>query len=368
VGFGAVQDWLGASLARVQLRTNFIDLLERAPDVEVGEPRVPRRQGHVLESAGRREEPQRRAARCAVERFRARGAADGELGLPGQAEGAVHVTAAKIPSAPEPPSPPVPRVGRRPAFVTELGGMCHLAWLTFRAMRPPYTWTAEFVSQFRFTLGVCWFPMVLCAFALSFGPAGVQAGNFFGLLGAYDRMGSVWVLIAVRVFAPLVTAIVLAGAAGTAICADLGARVVREETDALRVMGVDPVRNLVVPRVLALTVAGILFTPFVVLAGMLGAIVVLMQNDAPLGPFFANFFANASPLEISAALLKTTLYGATIAIVCCYKGSTVSGGPEGVGRAVNRAVVIAFLLIGFIDYFFSQLLLATHPDLSSVRG
>jgi phospholipid/cholesterol/gamma-HCH transport system permease protein len=284
----------------------------------------------------------------------------------------MHVATRSVPPAAAPSSPPiVPGSGRQPIlprFVTELGGMCHLAWLTLQAMRPPYTWTAEFVSQFRFTLGVCAFPMVLCAFALSFGPAGVQAGNFFGLLGAYDRMGSVWVLIAVRIFAPLVTAIVLAGAAGTAICADLGARVVREETDALRVMGVDPVRNLVVPRVLALTVVAVVFVPFVVLAGLLGAIVVLMQNHAPLGPFFANFFANATPLEFTGAVLKTGIYGATIALVSCYNGITVSGGAEGVGRAVNRAVVISFLAIGFIDYFYSQLLLATHPDLSVVRG
>jgi len=57
-----------------------------------------------------------------------------------------------------------------------------------------------------------------------------------------------------------------------------------------------------------------------------------------------------------------------IAVVCCYKGMNVSGGPEGVGRAVNQSVVIAFLAIGFIDYAFTQLLLGTHPILSQVRG
>jgi phospholipid/cholesterol/gamma-HCH transport system permease protein len=247
--------------------------------------------------------------------------------------------------------------------------MFHLVYLVVtRGARPPYTWAAEFVSQFNFTVKVCLLPLVLSSFALSFGPAGVQAGNFFGLIGAYDRMGSVWVLIAVRVFAPLVVGIVLAGAAGTAICADLGARVVREEVDALRVLGVDPVKSLVVPRVLALAAAGVLFTPFAALAGILGAVLVLFQNHAPLGPFFSNFFANATPLELVAAVFKAGIYGSVIAVVCCFKGINVSGGPEGVGRAVNRSVVVAFLAIGFIDYFFSQLLLATHPALSQVRG
>jgi phospholipid/cholesterol/gamma-HCH transport system permease protein len=247
--------------------------------------------------------------------------------------------------------------------------MVDLAYVSLRAgLRPPYTWAPEFVSQFRFTIGICFFPLILTAFALSFGPAGIQASNFFGLVGATDRMGGAYVIIVVRMFAPLVSAIVLAGAAGTAICADLGAREVREETAALRVLAVDPVKNLVVPRVIALSAAAMLFNVFALLAGMLGLVVVVLQNGGTLGPVLSTFYSNANPLELQAAMLKTLIYGVVIAIVCCYKGMTVSGGPEGVGRAVNQAVVIAFLAIGFIDYVFSQLLLATHPILSLVRG
>jgi phospholipid/cholesterol/gamma-HCH transport system permease protein len=83
---------------------------------------------------------------------------------------------------------------------------------------------------------------------------------------------------------------------------------------------------------------------------------------------FSTFFSNANPLELEAALLKTLIYGAMIAIICCYKGLSVSGSAESVGRAVNQAVVFAFITIGFTDYVFSQLLLATHPILSQVRG
>jgi phospholipid/cholesterol/gamma-HCH transport system permease protein len=82
----------------------------------------------------------------------------------------------------------------------------------------------------------------------------------------------------------------------------------------------------------------------------------------------AAFFANATPLELSAAIVKLGFYGLVVALVSCHKGITVSGGPEGVGRAVNQSVVIAFVTIGFIDYVFTQLLLATHPVLSQVRG
>jgi phospholipid/cholesterol/gamma-HCH transport system permease protein len=237
-----------------------------------------------------------------------------------------------------------------------------------RGLAPPYSWAPEFVAQFRFVIKVCFFPLILTSFALSFGPAGIQASNFFGLVGATDRMGGAYVIIVVRMFAPLVSAIVLAGAAGTAICADLGARQVREEIAALSVLGVDPVRSLVVPRLLALVAAALLFNTFALLAGVLGLVVVVLQNHGPIGPVFSTFFSNANPLELGAAMLKTLVYGAVIAIVCCHKGLNASGSAQNVGRAVNQAVVLSFLAIGFIDYVFSQLLLATHPSLSQVRG
>jgi phospholipid/cholesterol/gamma-HCH transport system permease protein len=264
------------------------------------------------------------------------------------------------------------RVLRTPpalGWAREIGGMVALgaAALT-RAVRAPYSWSAEFVTQFRFTVKICFFPMILTAFALSFGPAGIQASNFFALFGALDRLGSAYELIVLRLFAPMVVGIVLAGAAGTAICADLGARVVREEVDALRVLGIEPVRSLVVPRLLALVCAALLFDVFAVIAGLVGLVVVALQNGTALGPVFSTFFSNATPLELEASVLKCGLYGAIIAVVCCYKGINVSGGPEAVGRAVNRSVVVCFLAIGFTDYVFTQLLLATHPILSQVRG
>jgi len=256
-----------------------------------------------------------------------------------------------------------------PPVVREFGGMLHFAAVVVaRGVRGPYTWLPEFVDQFRFTVRVCTFPLILSAFALSFGPVGVQASGFFELFGTFDRMGSVYQLVVVRLFAPLVVGVILAGAAGTAMCAALGARVVREETAALSVLGVDPIKSLVVPRVLALVLAAILFVVFAVIAGMLGALLVLYQHDAEVRPFLATFRSNATALELQAALLKSGLYGAVIAIVCCYRGMTVSGGPEGVGRAVNRSIVTCFLTIGFTDYVFTQLLLATQPLLSQVRG
>jgi phospholipid/cholesterol/gamma-HCH transport system permease protein len=255
-----------------------------------------------------------------------------------------------------------------PAFLMEVGAMVHLALIVpSRALRPPYNYGPELVEQFRFAARLAFFPMIITSFALSFGPAGIQAVNFLGLFGALDRLGGLYVLIVVREFAPLVTAIVAAGVAGTAICADLGARKVREELDALSVLGIDPIRSIVAPRMIALTLVCVLGNVLALLAGVVGAVAVLYQNGAPLGPFFSTFFSTATPIELAASFAKCAIYGVTIATVCCYKGLNAKGGAEGVGRAVNQAVVITFLAIGAIDYAFTQYILATNPILSKVR-
>src|SRR6266480_4340525 len=181
------------------------------------------------------------------------------------------------------------------------------------ALRPPYPYGGEFVSQFLFALKLCWFPLLVSTVAFGYGAPGLQAANFLVLLG------------------------------------------------------VDPVKNLVVPRFLALMLVTGLFDIYALLFGIFGGIVATLVNGAPLGPFWATFFTNASTTDLWGSVLKTTLFGAIIAIVCCYKGMTASGGAEGVGRAVNQAVVIAFLGVFAFNYVFTQTLLATHPEITVIR-
>lgn len=256
---------------------------------------------------------------------------------------------------------------RVPKFVIELGSMLHFAGHAIRlAATPPYNYWGEFTSELRFILRIATIPLLLTAFALSFGPAGIQATNVLGLFGASDRLGGLYVVLLVREFAPIVSGLVLAGVAGTAVCADLGAREIREETAALSVLGIDPIKALVVPRMLALLFASQIFNVFALLAGLVGAIAVVIQNNGDLGPFFSTFFGGTNTLELLMSFVKTGLFGLVIALVCCYKGQKATGGAEGVGRAVNQAVVIAFLAIGVVDYSFTQYILATNPDLSGL--
>jgi phospholipid/cholesterol/gamma-HCH transport system permease protein len=261
-----------------------------------------------------------------------------------------------------------PHLARTRRFIDDAGGMTHMGLLaTRRAFKRPITFGPELINEMRFVLKVSFLPLVLTAFALSYGPAGVQGSAFLKLFGALDRLGGGYNVVVVREFAPLVTAIILAGAAGAAIAADLGARVVREETSALAVLGVDPIRSLVVPRLIVLVVMAVLYDAFAIWAGMLGALLVMVENNAPIAPFFSTFFSQASTIELAASFAKSAVYGAVIAVVSCYRGINVSGGPEGVSRAVNQAVVISFLAIGAVDYVFTQFVLATNPILSEPR-
>jgi phospholipid/cholesterol/gamma-HCH transport system permease protein len=250
----------------------------------------------------------------------------------------------------------------------EIGDMMILTGKTLvSAIKPPYPYGGEFAIQFMFALKLCWLPLLITSLCLNYAVPGIQGGGFVELLGSLDRLGSFYSLADIREFAPLVCAIIVSGVAGTAITADLGARKIREELDALQVLGVDPVKNLVVPRFLALMLATALFDIFAIATGVLGGVIATWTHHAPVGPFFATFFANGTTTDVWGSLLKCTLFGAITAIVCCYKGMTASGGAEGVGRAVNQAVVITLLAVASFNYVFTQTLLATHPDMVSLR-
>ena len=253
-------------------------------------------------------------------------------------------------------------------LLEQVGDMMILTGKTMvSALRPPYPYGTEFVQQFLFMLRLCWLPLTISTIAFGYGAPGLQAGNFLVLFGSLDRLGGFFVLASIREFAPFVTAIILAGVGGTAITADLGARKIREELDALQVLGVDPIKNLVVPRFLALMVVTGLFNIFAIMFGIFGGILATLSFKAPLGPFFSTLLTNASTTDLWGSVLKTTLFGAIIAIVCSYKGMTASGGAAGVGRAVNEAVVIAFMGVFAFNYVFTQTLLATHPELQVIK-
>ena len=251
----------------------------------------------------------------------------------------------------------------------QVGEICQLLARVVRTVvREPRGFWGDVRDQMHDCLRLCWFPMMVSCFAFGFGAPGLQAGNIFILFGIPERLGSFFVMASVREFAPWINAMVVAGVMGTAITADLGARRIREEIDAMEVLGLDPVRVLIVPRVIAVTIMtgllDLLALTFGVIGGYVAAVFVLGASPAA---FTENFFANATTPDILGSVLKTTLFGLIIGIVCCYKGFRAGGGPAGVGRAVNQAVVIAFAGIWTSNFVFTTILLGVFPEIQVYR-
>jgi phospholipid/cholesterol/gamma-HCH transport system permease protein len=126
------------------------------------------------------------------------------------------------------------------------------------------------------------------------------------------------------------------------MCADLGARTIREELDALRVMGINPIQALVVPRVLAATFVAMLLSSLVITVGLFGGFFfsVFVQHVTP-GAYAAGVTVLTGIADMAIALVKAALFGLAAGLIACYKGISVGGGPAGVGNAVNETVVYA---------------------------
>jgi phospholipid/cholesterol/gamma-HCH transport system permease protein len=263
-----------------------------------------------------------------------------------------------------------PRRKRRPfrplgnAFV-QAGEMVYLTGVLFKsAVTRPKGYWGDVRDQMYQILRLCWLPMIISTTAFGFGAPGLQALNLYSLFGTPERLGSFFIMASVREFAPWINAMVVAGVMGTAITADLGARRVREELDAMEVLGVDPIRTLVLPRVIALFIMTGLLDLVALTFGVVGGFFAsIYVGGATPGAFIDNFFANATVPDLWGSVLKTAIFGLIIGVVCCYKGLRAEGGPAGVGRAVNQAVVISFAGIWIFNYVFTTILLGVNPSM-----
>jgi phospholipid/cholesterol/gamma-HCH transport system permease protein len=145
---------------------------------------------------------------------------------------------------------------------------------------------------------------------------------------------------------PLVTVLVVAGAGSTAICADLGARTIREEIDAMEVLGIDPIHRLVVPRVIAATVVALLLNALVIVIGLTGGFLfgVYLQNVSG-GAYLSTLTLLTGLPEVVISTVKASVFGLIAGLVGCYRGLTVRGGSKGLGTAVNETVVLCVLAL-----------------------
>jgi phospholipid/cholesterol/gamma-HCH transport system permease protein len=219
----------------------------------------------------------------------------------------------------------------------------------------------EFLQQAWFIASVTIIPTALVA--IPFGAViALQVGGLIKQFGAQSFTGSASVLAVIQQAGPIATALLIAGAGGSAIAADLGARKIREELDAMMVLGIDPIQRLVAPRVLACMLVAVFLNGMVSVVGVAGGYVfnVILQDGTP-GAYLASFTALAQLPDVWIGMIKALIFGLIAAVVAAYKGMNAAGGPKGVGDAVNESVVITFLLLFIVNFILSTIYLQVVP-------
>ncbi|MGE2715880.1 MlaE family ABC transporter permease [Mycolicibacterium litorale] len=226
-----------------------------------------------------------------------------------------------------------------------VGGFVRMCVLTGKALfRPPFQWR-EFILQAWFLFRVSFLPTVAVSVPLTvliIFTLNILLAEF----GAADVSGAGAALGAVTQLGPLVTVLVVAGAGSTAICADLGARTIREEIDALEVLGIDPIHRLVVPRVVASTFVALLLNGAVITIGLVGGFIfgVYIQNVSA-GAYVSTLTLVTGLPEVLISVVKATTFGLIAGLVGCYRGLTVGGGAKGVGTGVNETLVLCVVAL-----------------------
>jgi phospholipid/cholesterol/gamma-HCH transport system permease protein len=220
-----------------------------------------------------------------------------------------------------------------------------------------FSW-AEFAEQTWFLISVTVLPTILIA--IPFGLVLVlEVGGLAVQIGANAIVGAVDAIGIVREAAPVITAIILSGAGGSAICSDLGSRTMRDEISAMWVMAVDPVERLVAPRVLATVVVALLLNGIVAFAGIMSgylAAVFILHTSA--GGFLNSFSTFAQPADAIESMFKAGLFGLFAAVVASHQGLNAKRGPAGVGDAVNRSVVITAVGLFILNLLVTDVFLA----------
>jgi phospholipid/cholesterol/gamma-HCH transport system permease protein len=227
-------------------------------------------------------------------------------------------------------------------------------------VRGRFSWS-EFLLQSWFMTKVSLLPTILVA--IPFGViTSVQIGAVASQIGAGSFSGAVNGIGVLRQGAPLVTSLMIAGAVGSAICSDLGARQVREEIDAMKVMGINPIQRLVSPRVVAALVVAVLLTVIVAMTAMTTAFILNVGNGSvSAGTYLSSFISFSDPMDLVMAELKALIFGFIATIVAAHKGLSASGGPKGVADAVNQAVVLSVILLAVVNVALTQIYSMLSP-------
>ncbi len=200
-------------------------------------------------------------------------------------------------------------------------------------------------------------PIVILIGFFTGGVLALQSYRTLSTFGEVGLMGKVVALSLVLELGPVLTALMVAGRNSSGIASEIGSMVVSEQVDAMRALGTDPLRKLVIPR-LAATVATLpLLTILADFAGMLGGYFVSFYTvHLTTEEYWTSAYQSLTYQDVTQGLIKPFFFAVIISMVGCFQGLHTTGGTEGVGRATTRAMVVASVLIVVVDFFITKLL------------
>jgi phospholipid/cholesterol/gamma-HCH transport system permease protein len=242
--------------------------------------------------------------------------------------------------------------------VDRVGRFVLLVGATFRAARRPRFPLLETVRQLE-AIGSRSTTIVLITALFTGMVLALQTGIALERFGAKLYVGSVVGLSLARELGPVLTALMVSGRVGAGITAEIGAMQVTEQIDAIRSMGADPVQKLVLPRVLAATLALPLLTIMAVVLGVMGGLLIAATQFGITPNFYLDtIYSTVTVEDVLSGVSKTFVFGWIIAMVGCFTALETKGGTVGVGRSTTTAVVVASISVLVSDFFLTKVFLA----------
>ena len=240
-----------------------------------------------------------------------------------------------------------------------IGEMLVVLWRTLQAM-PQVLRQRNKICDQLFEMGNASLLMVCILSLFIGGVITLHTGTALAERGLSSIIGGLVGLSVCKELAPVMISILIAGRIGSAMSAEIGSMCVYQEIDALRTMNINPIHYLVLPRIVAISIALPILVVFAILVGWLGGCMVAVFNEK-IGITFQAFFNNLRQVvelgDVLNGLFKTLVFAVVIGTVSCHQGLITIGGPRGIGRSVTKAVVNSIVLILILDYFLTRFLL-----------
>lgn len=245
-----------------------------------------------------------------------------------------------------------------------IGEILVLLWRTLCALPQAFKHRSKIADQL-FEIGNRSLLMACILSLFIGGVVALQSGPVLAERGIANALGGLVGVALAKELSPVMMAVLMAGRIGSAMAAEIGSMRVYQEIDALRTMNINPIHYLVMPRMIAITVAVPMLVLFSMLVGWLGggAVSVLHHKIAITGQtFFSSLRDVVEVKDVINGLTKSLVFAFMIGAVSCHQGLTTIGGPRGIGRSVTKAVVNSIVLVLIMDYYLTRLLLAIDHD------